>query len=143
MREYEKQPRSGSNGVQLIALLALGFVVTLGVMIGTRMSSDAIAILVGVIAGVVASIPTALLLTAVTRRREPRVQMGRYQEPRRAAPPVIVVTAGNVPQGQLPYGTSYGYPAPQPRAQRQFHVMGLDQEDEQPVEAEIEGDWYR
>ena len=69
MRNVVERPRGG-NVRQLVALLALGFIVTLGVVVGTRMSSDAIAVLVGVIAGVAASIPCALLLMAVTRRRE-------------------------------------------------------------------------
>ena len=88
--------REGRGVRQLIALLALAFVVTLGVVVGTRMSSDAIAVLVGVIAGVAASIPCALLLMAVTRRQEPQEDAFYGGAPRdgtrygnsRAAPPV-------------------------------------------------------
>jgi hypothetical protein len=131
---------------QVVVLLALAFVVTLGVVVGTRMSSDAIAVLVGVIAGVAASIPTALLLMAVTRRRESekedRERQAHYTMGR-AAPPVIVVTPGGGVQQQLPYGSPYGYAEPvaglQPGQRRQFRVMGYDEEDEQVVEGEVEG----
>jgi hypothetical protein len=136
----------------------------LGVVIGTRMSSDAIAVLVGVIAGVAASIPCALLLMAVTRRRESQEDVQAYGEPSygaqyeaprygspRTAPPVIVVTPGAMPQQQLPYGSLYGYAGPyagqQPGAgmpigsRRQFRIMGYDEEDEAgvTVEGEVEG----
>jgi hypothetical protein len=131
---------------QLIIVLALAFLIMVGVVIGTRMSSDALAVLVGVIAGVAASIPCALLLLAVTRRREPEVEE-RYEEPRRAPaqPPVIVVTAG---QPQLPYPPSYAYGGqqanPHAGSQRQFRVMGYEGEDEPPIEGEVERvDWGR
>jgi hypothetical protein len=121
-----------------VGLLAAAFMVTLGVVVGTRLSSDAIAVLVGVIAGVAASIPCALLLMAVTRRREPEREEsyaeecpGPYRAVDRPAPPVIVVAPGNAtPQQFLPwasgqaYGASpYGALAP---TQRQFRIMGYD-----------------
>jgi len=159
MRKHEDGSRAGEGregrGMrQLIALLALGFVVTLGVVVGTRMSSDAIAVLVGVIAGVAASIPCALLLMVVTRRRE-REEDASYEDARydkgryRQAPPVIVVTPGGASPQQLPYGLGYGYPAPYGEVQpglsagrRQFRVMGYDEEEEQTVEGEA-GSWYQ
>ena len=81
----------------LVALLAFAFMVSLAVVIGTRMSSDALGVLVGVVAGVAASIPTALLLVAVTRRREERYAQ-RYDESRAHSPPVIVVTLRRWPR---------------------------------------------
>jgi hypothetical protein len=136
-RTDDDERRRGRGMRQLIALLALAFVVTLGVVVGTRMSSDAIAVLVGVIAGVAASIPCALLLVVVTRRREGEEEDDLYEEPRyepsRAVPPVIVVTPG-AQQPQWPYGALYGNP-PQLEGgrggRRQFRVMGYDEEEEQ------------
>jgi hypothetical protein len=158
MLKYEESPgadpgREGRGIRQLVTLLAVAFVVTLGVVVGTRMSSDAIAVLVGVIAGVAASIPCALLLMAVTRRQEPQedspYEGARYDDPRyRQAPPVIVVTPGAAPQ-QLPYGAPpYGAPFGLPElgagqgGRRQFRVMGYDEEEEQPAEGET-GAWYQ
>lgn len=51
-----------------IPLLLLGFGVTLAVVIGQRMSADAMAVIVGVAVGVAASVPTSLLLVALLRR---------------------------------------------------------------------------
>jgi hypothetical protein len=132
-------------------LLVLAFIVTMGVVVGTRMSSDAIAVLVGVVAGVAASIPCALLLMAVTRRRDPEpaerqedVYPKHYQEARRAVPPVIVVTPGNASAQPLPYGGGYSHQLPQPQPQRQFRVMGNEEEEPQPLEGQVEtASWYR
>ena len=146
--EREEVAPRGSGLKQLIVLLAVAFVVTLGVVVGTRMSSDAIAVLVGVIAGVAASIPCALLLLAVTRRREAERQEpdpdrygGRYPD-RPASPPVIVVTSGGAgPQPLAPWSTTSGLidgtafdPAAyggQPQGRRHFRGMGYEEADEQ------------
>jgi hypothetical protein len=136
-------------------LITVAFMVTVGVVIGTRLSSDAIAVLVGVIAGVAASIPCALLLLAVTRRQEryddewdddryddrydesTRSDGGRYGERGRAVPPIIVVTPGQAaPQQLAPWATGQptwnawqeGAPS---RSQRTFRVMGYDEGDEE------------
>jgi hypothetical protein len=146
--EYQDLPRN--KGIkQLVILLTVAFMVTLGVVVGTRLSSDAIAVLVGVIAGVAASIPCALLLMAVTRRQEERnagpysdeidsyAGRDRYRDPRRAVPPVIVVTPGQAPQQQLaPWATGQANwnawdESTPPRSQRQFRVMGYDESDDE------------
>jgi hypothetical protein len=135
-------------------LLAAVFAIALGVVIGTRLSSDAIAVLVGVIAGVAAGIPTALLLIFVTRRRREEVEPEPYEGRRQMAPPVIVVTPGSVPQGWPPYGYAGMPPAQQlpPPAQqlptmsgpRRFRVMGLDEEDMEPLQGRQETPpWYQ
>ena len=157
MRNVDERPRGG-NVRQLVALLTLGFIVTLGVVVGTRMSSDAIAVLVGVIAGVAASIPCALLLMAVTRRRETEAP-ARYDErqyeahryndrrysdridPRRAVPPVIVVTSGNAAPLQLPYSASFPHQATPPQSQRQFRVMGYEEAEVQPSGSAATAAW--
>jgi hypothetical protein len=144
MRRNVDPPRE-NNLKQLIVLMGIVFMITLAVVIGTRMSSDAIAVLVGVIAGVAASVPTALLLMAVTRRREEEFEEPYYQEPQRASsPPVIVVAPGNVPQSFPQYPANYPYQMPPPSHQRQFRVMGYEEEDEQQQEGEVEAQpWYR
>ena len=104
-REFE--PPAEINVRRVVTLLGVAFVVALAIVVGTRLSSDAIAVLVGVIAGVAASIPTALLLIAVTRRREEEQYTERYEDPRRSAPPVVVVAPGGVPQVLPQYPGSY------------------------------------
>jgi hypothetical protein len=138
-RDRDPDPPRRSPVKRLLALLALAFVVTLGVVIGTRLNSEAIAVLMGVGAGVAASIPTALLIMAVTRRRDDDEgeYVEPYDEPRRAVPPVIVVTPGASAQPQLPYQASYPYQQmPTPGQRRQFRVMGYDEEEEEPAEEE-------
>ena len=137
-------PRHGSGIRQLVILLTVAFMVTLGVVVGTRLSSDAIAVLVGVIAGVAASIPCALLLMAVTRRREAEYEArypderepysGRYDDPRRAVPPVVVITPGQASPPQLvPWASGQanwdeGVPS---GSRRQFRVMGYDESEDE------------
>lgn len=128
---------------RIATLLALAFVVALAIVVGTRLSSDAIAVLVGVVAGVAASIPTALLLIVVTRRGEADDEDDYYEERRRASPPVIVVAPGSSPQMLPQYvgGTEAQLGAGP--ARRRFRVMGYDQEELEPLEAEGDGGlWY-
>lgn len=127
----------------IITLLAVVFVIALAVVIGTRMSSDAIAILVGVIAGVAASVPTALLLIVVTKRREEEY-VEPYEEQRPAMPPVIVVAPNAMPQAMPPYGSGYGQQMPMLQQPRRFRVMGYEDEEPEPAEADDETtSWYQ
>jgi hypothetical protein len=48
--------------------IMLGFGITLALIIGQRMSTDAMAVVIGVAVGVAASVPTSLLLVALLRR---------------------------------------------------------------------------
>ena len=105
--------------VATITLIA--FAVTLAVIIGQRMSTDAMAVVVGVACGVVASIPTSLLILAVSNRRGER-----EVRQRRDYPPVVIVNPGtNQPRYLQP-----PFPIPPMQAQerqfreRQFHVIG-------------------
>ena len=56
-REYDQDQGNGFG--RLVVFLGAVFLVALAVVVGTRLSQDAIGVLVGVIAGVAASIPTA------------------------------------------------------------------------------------
>jgi hypothetical protein len=84
---------------RLIPLILLGFGVALAIVIGQRMSTDAMAVVIGVAVGVAASVPTSLLLIALLRRER---QQGFRQEPPREMP-------------YDPYGAyGRGLPPPQP-----------------------------
>ena len=82
--------------VVLIALLV--FVAVAGWRVGGGLSSDAVSMAVGVFFGVLAGIPTALLVMAGSRRREgvgdagSASPAGRQNLPYVPSPPVIVVT---------------------------------------------------
>lgn len=118
----------GTGLRQVAAVLGLVFAVTLAVVVGKQMSSDAMAVVVGVACGVAAGIPTSLLLLVVLTRKEQkrvdeveRVRQGNY-------PPVVVVQGSGGAHG-LPQGPQAGYwPAPMtgPSVDRQFQVLGGD-----------------
>jgi hypothetical protein len=110
-----------------LGFVALTFAVTLAVIIGNRLSDQALAVLAGAVCGVGAAIPTSLLIVAIARRRDkPPDQPPLYQQQAdwnspRAYPPVIVVAP---PGMQQPHNWN-GYPpsltAP---IQREFTVVG-------------------
>lgn len=81
---------------KVIRFALLTGAVVLAVMIGQRMSTDAMAVVVGVVFGVAASIPTSLLVMAATRSRRDE----GYRAPRdelRAPPQIVVVQPQQLP----------------------------------------------
>jgi hypothetical protein len=98
---------------RLIGLSLLVGIVTLAVIIGQRMSTDAMAVVIGVVFGVAASIPTSLLIALAARgnrRQAPPYRRDDYQ-PSPPPPQIYVVNPG-----QMPAATNQGaQPAlPQP-----------------------------
>lgn len=110
-------------------LVVLAFAVTLAVIVGNRLSDEALGVLAGAVCGVGAAIPTSLIVVAVTRRQ--RQEPERSPQPQQQSyPPVVVVT----PQGtsrssgkwnSLPSSLS-------PPMERNFTVVG----DEEAVNLE-------
>jgi hypothetical protein len=133
----------GSRLKRTAAVVGLVALVVLGIIVSRRLSSDAIGVLLGVAAGVGASIPTALLLMAVTRRQEDEPERRYRDEPRQSVPPVIVVAPGSVPQMMGQYSGTSPQQLPPPSGRRQFRVMGYDEEDAQTAEADQRARlWY-
>ena len=148
--------KMGRSSVPMKRLIVLGTLLFVGVAawrIGERLSADAIGMALGVLFGIVAGLPVALLVLASNRRREERNEYrqpdGRqhpqlpqgYHYPMPQQPPVIVL-AGH-PGAQMPngYGYEQGYgrgpqqsmypalPAPQDAPQeRRFKVVGEKEE---------------
>ena len=121
----------GGGGVGLgrvLVVVGLIFAIALAIIVGKRMSAEAMAVVVGVVCGVAAAIPTSILLLVVfTRRDRQRVDDVEPRQGQQAAPPVVVIQGG-APQA-LPPGPQAGYwPAPQPgpAVNREFHVVGGD-----------------
>lgn len=122
---------SGGFGVgvrQVVIVLGTVFAATLAVVVGKQMSSEAMAVVVGVVCGVAAGIPTSMLLLVVLTRRDHK----RVDEAERARhgnyPPVVVVQGSGGAQ-RLPQGPQAGYwpsPMPGPSVDRQFQVVGGD-----------------
>jgi len=127
---------------KVLGLAVIAAAVALAVIIGQRMSTDAMAVVIGVVVGVAASIPTSLLVVAATRgRRDERSapHVPAYAPP---PPPQIVVVGAGAPTGQAPWATyaQAGPPALMPPAslelgpvRRRYRVVG---ESDQWLEAE-------
>jgi hypothetical protein len=126
--------------MRILKLMALVFIGIVGWRIVDGMSSDAISMGIGVLFGVLAGIPMALLVLAADRRREGQ------REPRQAdyaarygfapygqQPPVIVVTGAGQGQPQQAWGAPRyaleagpGWDAPRP--DRRYRIVGEQDE---------------
>jgi hypothetical protein len=120
----------------LLYLCLLAFVVTLAVIIGWRLSDQAMSVIIGVVAGVAVSVPTSLVVVSVALRRRSAlgpIITGTATPP--APPQVIVVHATPPAPPASPEQRSLtvlpAYAAPQPTAlnglqlePRQFTIMG-------------------
>jgi hypothetical protein len=119
--------------------MGLGFAVTLAVVVGQRLSAEAMAVVIGVIAGVAASIPTSLIVVWFASRSNMTHTVVDMPVPRAAEPEprVVVVTqppppapayqsyAGYPAQGLQPAGyTPAGYAPPAILPPRRFTVVG-------------------
>jgi len=110
-------------GRGLFVLILVAFAVALAVVIGNRMSSEAMAVVIGVTCGVAASIPMSAIILVLTSRKERRPEFPSY--PRENYPPVVVINPGQQSQrySSLPYYTPSMDDAPRPR---EFNVVGDD-----------------
>jgi len=82
-----------------VGLMVLATTVTFALIVGNRLSDEALGVLAGAVCGVGAAIPTSLLIVAVTRQRDASdASQGKSLMPHQQAsyPPVIVVSpSGN------------------------------------------------
>ncbi len=121
---------------RLIPIILLGFGVALAIVIGQRMSTDAMAVVIGVAVGVAASVPTSLLLVALLRKERAtyRPDMGREQMYPPALPQqqpnVIVLDPSQFGAGR---NAQYQTPLPPPDfapdgGMRRLRVVGSEEE---------------
>lgn len=132
---------------KFIVLAIFSFVIVAGWQAGNNLSSDAISMAIGVLFGILAGVPTALLLIAAERRRalqeedtqNQRVAYGAGYPQYQQQPPILVVNDPRqvpaLPQmGHPMYMQANGYSNNQQpgwvmaRPERQFRVVG-EQED--------------
>lgn len=86
---------------RILPLSLMAGAITLAIIIGQRMSTDAMAVMIGVVFGVAASIPTSLLIALAargSRREEPPYRRDDYQ-PAPPAPQIYVVSPGQMAPG--------------------------------------------
>ena len=129
---------------KLIVLLGLvAFAVSLAIVVGQRMSAEAMAVIIGVVAGVSASIPTSLIVVWFAlrlRAPEPQPVEARVmteREPRPAEPRIVVVAPPAPQPSYAPSGYGRAYdPGMLPMAalprqpmQRRFTVIGGEAEE--------------
>ncbi len=130
-----------------VIIVGAAFAVALVVVIGSRMSADAMAVVVGVACGIGASVPTCLFLVWALVRRAQGMAAEAQGYGRNGAgasyPPVVVVNPG---YGAQSYGPAPGMISPPPAqltgangqfvgGQRTFKVVG----DEETFEDSISG----
>jgi len=94
--------------------------------VGTRLSADAIGMAVGMVFGVLASVPTALLLMSAGRKGAPDPVQDTRQLPSPYAPPVIVWH--EPAQLQAPVQQQQQRQAPAARRPERFSVVGEHEE---------------
>lgn len=106
----------------LLGLIVVAFAVTLAIVVGNRMSAEAMAVVVGIVCGVLASIPMSVIILILTHRS------GRKQERQRLDyPPVVVVNPGT----QSPIDRYLPFPSPSvgQSTPREFKVVGEDDDE--------------
>jgi hypothetical protein len=117
-----------------LILVGIAFAVALAVIVGNRLSDEAMAVVVGAVCGISASIPVSLaLVIAASRnwgREEGPREIGYDYESRRYAPQPPQILVVSPPQPPLsPYGfapSPYYLPpgAPDVGAPREFKIIG-------------------
>lgn len=119
----------GGNGRHVILVLGAVFAAVLAIFVGRQMSTEAMAVVVGIVCGVTASIPTSfLLLVVLTRRDREGTERRQRQTGQTNQPPVVVIQGGGAAPG-LQAGPQAGYwpaPVPSSEAERQWNVVGGD-----------------
>ncbi len=120
----ENRDKSWKKLKLFAGLVAMAFAVTLALIVGNRLSDEALGVLAGAVCGVGAAIPTSLLVVSVNRRRE-EPQRRERQQPmpqQNSYPPVVVVT----PQSGQQWPNQWNSPPPSLTApmERNFTVVG-------------------
>lgn len=114
----------------IIAIILGAAVATFTGVVAYRLSSDALAMIIGVVLGLAALIPTLLLAAVFLRRKQEDEGPKPMYQPQ---PPVIVV-GGGFPSQMLPQQqsghldpTQAMIPAPPAQQPRQFRMMGYEE----------------
>jgi len=102
--------------------------------LGERLSADALGMAIGIVLGVLASIPASLMIVASGRRREEEDKHVERVRPEPLQPvyqpPVIVLAGHSFAQGgraPLDSGDHRTSPWPQTRSQRRFKLVGEEE----------------
>lgn len=105
----------------ILGCSVVAFSVTLGVVVGNRMSAEAMAVVIGIICGVAASIPMSAIILALSRPSRAGLQEEPVLQP---SPPMFVVAPGTPSRPAAPWVDYPAYAAPSMPAPREFRVIG-------------------
>lgn len=120
----------------LVGACLAAFAVGLGVTVAYRMQAEAMAVVVGVLCGVGASLPVSLLLLYAVRQGQraapspPPSALAPLAPPPPQQPSIIVVAPGLPNQPGQPWsypGLSAGTPVTPARPPRDFTIIGDDE----------------
>jgi hypothetical protein len=107
-----------------LLIMGVTFMVTLATVFGLRVSADALAVIIGVILGIVASVPTTALVVYLLMRPRPGIQQPLPPHAMQQ-PPVVVINAAD-PNRQLgaPLPPQWPTPGPTTIQARKWTVIG-------------------
>jgi hypothetical protein len=110
---------------QFLIIIGSLFAVTMALVIGLRMSPDAMAVIIGIICGVLASIPTSAIMVWVLRQRD-KQQEAPYGSVRNGHYPPVVVVNGHGQNGYANPPPPALTAASTPPGSRDFKVIGQE-----------------
>ena len=115
-------------------VISIGVIVvaaTITGIVGFRLSTDALSIIVGAVLGMAAILPTIVLVAYLLKKNQ---EAAAHQLQSHHQPPVIVVSGGMIPNQfmqpqQQPAQQPGLLPPPSQSAPRKFHLMGYEDTD--------------
>ncbi|MBI4788732.1 MAG: hypothetical protein HY782_17005 [Chloroflexi bacterium] len=115
-----------------IVLVGIAFAATFAVVVGNRLSDEAMAVVVGAICGISASIPVSIGFVIAASRHWGRDDRGGdapgrgYDEPRPQQPIIVLAPPQQSPSPYAFNQGQYYFPpsAPPPGAPRDFKIVG-------------------
>jgi hypothetical protein len=115
---------------KFLAIAVLTVVGIMTIVVGVRLSTDALSIIVGALLGMMAILPTIALVAFLLKKNQEAMAS---QASNAHQPPVVVVSGGVMPshffqpQQQQPQNTPALLPPPGQSAPRKFHLMGYEE----------------
>ncbi len=109
-------------------MILLGlFTVSIAITVALRMTPDAMAVIIGIILGMLATVPTSLVMLYTIRQRD-KQQLDPRQQYANQYPPVVVVNSppNGHGYGAGPVNANGGSFLPAPGGERSFKVVGQE-----------------
>jgi hypothetical protein len=127
--ERDDRAQKGNGRTRIIvAVVGIAFAVSLAVIVGQRLSDQAISVLAGAVCGVGASIPTSLLVLWAVRRKDQEEKRPSREASSGTYPPVVVVQSPPQMGRGGSHQQTYLPPNVQPMS-REFTVVGGEMEE--------------